>query len=335
MRRLTTIAAAAVLFAAPLLAAPPTTKELLRYVPAGATAVIGTDLAALRQAPGAQKWLEEHQSQWSGVGDKDQFFHDAGLDPARDVDTTVMVVTAGEGDHGFLAAFGGRYDAASLAAALVKRGATKVEAAGTTLYKLPREHEGHHGEEVLVWPSNDTVLVGTLGDLEAALSGSAAGSALVDDAVAARHVDLRAPFWMVADVPARVREHAQRAEKHAGEAGAPAMQSVIKASAAIERVAGYATVDDVLTVHGFATANDAENAGLIRDTVKGALAAMRLHAQGTEPELVEVLRDVKVSVDGTEVEVDAAIPMKVLDDLAARAKAHKVHVHKDREGGQN
>ncbi len=326
MRRLTTLAAAAVLFAAPLLAAPPTTKELLRFVPAGATAVIGTDLAALRQQPRAQAWLKEHQARWSGVGDQDEFFRDAGLDPARDVDTTVVAVTGSEDDHGFLAAFGGRYDAAALAAALVKRGATKVDAAGTTLYQLPREHEGHHGAQVLVWPSNDTVLVGTLGDLEAALTGGAAGSALVDSAVAVGHVDLRAPFWMVADVPAQLREHAARGAQKSGESGSPAVHDVLSASAAVQRVAGYATVGDVLALHGFATANNAENAGLLRDTIKGALAAMRLHAQNSEPELVEVLRDVKVSVEGDEIEVNAAIPMTVLDQLASRARAH---THRD------
>ena len=330
MRRLTTLTAAALLVAAPLLAAPPTTKELLRFVPSGATAVIGTDLAALRQQPRAQAWLNEHQAPWTGVGDQDRFFRDAGLDPTRDVDTMVAAVTGDDG-HGFLAAFGGRYDAASLAAALVTRGATKVEAAGTVLYQLPREHEGHHGAQVLVWPSNDTVLVGTLGDLEAALGGAAAGSALVDSAVAAGHVDLRAPFWMVADVPAQVREHAARGAQRSDEGGSPAVHDVLSASAAVQRVAGYATVGDVLGLHAFATANNAENAGLLRDTVKGALAAMRLHAQNSEPELVEVLRDVKVAVDGDEIEASAEIPMTVLDRLAARAKAHTHRHHGEQD----
>jgi hypothetical protein len=68
-----------------------------------------------------------------------------------------------------------------------------------------------------------------------------------------------------------------------------------------------------------ATTDTAENAELVRDAVKGALAAARLKLGETEPELVEVLRDTQVQVKDTEVSGKMVIPLPLIEKLAHTA----------------
>jgi hypothetical protein len=71
-----------------------------------------------------------------------------------------------------------------------------------------------------------------------------------------------------------------------------------------------------------AVADTAENAELLRDAVKGAIAAARLHAQGTSPELVNVLRNIEVSVSGTDLSASGAVPVSLLEKLVAEHGHH-------------
>jgi hypothetical protein len=48
---------------------------------------------------------------------------------------------------------------------------------------------------------------------------------------------------------------------------------------------------------------------------------MRLHLQGSAPELVEVLRNVDLRADGTVVSARGAVPFALLEKLAADHKA--------------
>jgi hypothetical protein len=140
---------------------------------------------------------------------------------------------------------------------------------------------------------------------------------LVEGEIAADHIDPRAPFWVVAVVPAEARQKAgEVSEKVHGE-GSDTVRSVVFASGAVQRFAGQAFLDDSLRFSGVAVADTSENAELLRDAVKGAIAAARLHAQGHAPELVSVLRDIVVRVSGTDVSVSGAVPLTLLEKLAA------------------
>ena len=298
-------------------AAPPTVEEMLHWVPAGAQAVIAVDSAALRTHPKVQEWLLRHHA-WTGADqDLRQFLSDAGLDPVRDVDAMVVAVLRDSGETGAVALFSGRYDASSLAAAIVKRGARPFTMGTRQAYRLPSS--GHHGDDtaVLVQPSPDLVIVGEEAAVQAAIAPPHAVIPLVEGEIAADHIDPRAPFWVVAVVPAEARQKAgEVSEKVHGE-GSDTVRSVVFASGAVQRVAGQAFLDDSLRFSGVAVADTSENAELLRDAVKGAIAAARLHAQGHAPELVSVLRDIVVRVSGTDVSVSGAVPLTLLEKLAA------------------
>ena len=130
-----------------------------------------------------------------------QFLSDAGLDPVRDVDAMVVAVL-GDGDAtSAVALFAGRYDQASLAAALVKRGAQPLALGNVRAYRLPAK--GHHSSKavVLAQPSPDLVIVGEESAVRAAIAPPHAVIPSSRAEIAAGHIDSRAPFWVVADGP--------------------------------------------------------------------------------------------------------------------------------------
>lgn len=315
----TLLLAAAVLTAAPLGAAT-VPADLVGMIPTDAQVAVAVDIAALRANPTVQAWLLEHQAPWSGVDDDGaEFLRDAGLDPMKDVDAMVVGVAVRDGRKEAIALFGGRFDPTSMGAALVSRGAVAVPLAGVTAYRhadLDREGEKH---VALILPLTEVVMVGDERSVAAAAARKPARNPLVDGEVAAGHIDTAAHFWVIADVAA----HAQRAAEMAAAAeGAGEMGDVLLASRAVRKVSMQATLGTTLELRAFALADTAENAELLRDAIKGALAAMRLHAQEQAPELVEVLRDVRVRFDGTDVSVAGAVPVALIEKYFKQAEGH-------------
>ncbi len=317
MKRTLVFSLTLALTAALAAAAPPPISQLLRSVPASARAVVAVDTAALRQVPRVQEWLIRHQA-WTGAGDDmRQFLADAGLDPARDVDAMLVAVLEGNPGTGVVAWFAGRYDPSSLGPALVKRGAGALTIGAVPAYRLPSEGHGDGRSVILAQPSPDLVVVGDEASLRAALEPPHAVIPLVEKEIAGGHIDLRAPFWAVATIPASLRSRAGEAAGSAAAHGGESVRSVVFASGAVERVAMEAFLDESLRISAVAVADTPENAELLRDAVKGAIAAVRLQAQGQEPELVNVLRDVQVRLSGTEVSAAGSVPVALLEKLLA------------------
>ncbi len=308
-------------------AAPPTVGELLNLVPEGAQTVVAVDSAALRSHPKVQAWLLQQHS-WTGAGQEiQQFLADAGLDPLRDVDGVVVALLGETHPTRGLVLCAGRYDPAALGAALVKRGATAFTLGKVAAYRLPDSGHRGHADGVLAIPSSELMIAGEEASVAAALVPPHAVIPLVANEIASGHIDVRAPFWVVATVPAQARAKAQEAEGHMEGEGTEPMRGIVLASGAVERIAMQAFLDDSLKVSAVAVADTVENAQLIRDAVKGALAAARLAAQQKKPELVNVLRDVEVGVSGNEVSVAATIPLALLEKLAAEHKATGTERH--------
>jgi len=306
----------ALVLASAAVAAPPTVGDLLGKVPAAARVVVAVDAAALREHPVVQQWLAERHTAWSGLDDEtDSFLRDSGLVPERDVEAMVAAVTPTDDRASFVVFFAGRFDPAALGAALTARGAQAIQLSGGAGYLLPSEGGGT-GTVALLAP--DLIVLGD----EASVRGLtifAAGSPLVAEEVAARRIDPAAHFFFVADLPPRQSATGgDEATEH------DSLQQVVEASGAVRRVGLQATLGEALALKGFATADSPENAELLRDAVKGAIAAMRLQAQEKAPELVDVLRGVDVRLDGTRVSGAVAVPVVVIEKvLREHAAAHE------------
>jgi len=311
---------ASLLVAAAAVAAPAGVTGLVGLLPGDSTAVVAVDVAALRAHPLVQSWLLEHSAPWSGVDeDAASFLSEAGLDPVRDVDVMLLAVRRGSHDDP-LALFAGRYDPSSLRNALVKRGAVAVTIAGRSALRLePQDHPRGDAEPPFMCIADDLLMVGSETALAAALTGGRGGSVLVAQSVADGHLDLAAPFWMAVDVPEQVTEAAGTREFHGDGADAQAVQGLVRATASVRRVAMYARVSDLLEMRSTAVATSEENAELLRDAVKGVIAAARLQVQERYPEAVDVLRAVKVQTDGPALSVSGTVPVALLQKLAEDA----------------
>ncbi|NCO69627.1 MAG: hypothetical protein GW878_03780, partial [Acidobacteria bacterium] len=285
---------------------------LLRFVPATAEVVMGIDCAALRGHPLIQDWLIEHQASWSGADDDlARFLADAGLDPLRDVDQVVVGVVPGRPRGQGLAVFAGHFDTAALAAAMQKRGGT-VATIGTTVgyaFSSPPR------VEILVALVSPTlVIAGDEATVRGTLAPNADHSQLADRETGAGRVDLGSDFWLVAVVPEEMRRHAAAVANDVSR-GANEVRGLVLASGAIQRVTMQACLGTSLFLRGVAVADTGDNAELIRDAVKGALAAMRLEVGASSKELVDVLRDVDVTQRSTEVTVNAEVPVRLIETL--------------------
>ncbi len=296
--------------------AAPSPADLARLTPPDAQVVMGANLAALRTQPAVQAWLAEHHAAWTGRGgDGEELLREAGLDPLRDVDATVVAaVDRPDGDDSWLALFGGSFDPASLAAALLRRGATVVP--GVPFVLLRAAEEG--SEKPFIAVLDQLVAVGDEGSVVAAASGATLGAGVVRVERAAGRLDPNATFWLAVDVPAAVR-----GQTRAGEDAPDAMRGLVHASRAVQRMLLHARLGEALELSAWALADSAENAGLLHDAARGLVAALRLGAQERHPELLDVLRQVRVTQSDREVNAAAVIPVALLESLAASAdKGH-------------
>ncbi len=316
------LVALAVLAAATASSSAPTVSDLISRVPSSARVIVAADLATLRTHPDVAQWLAEHQGAWTGeLGEPRDFLLDAGIDPTRDIDTMVVAVVPDASRPHFLACFAGRYDPASLGRALTNRGAQQETIAGTSVYRLT-DHGCQQG--LLVAVSPDLVMIGDDPTLAVALAGGAGGNDLLEGEIAAGHVDLGASVLVVAAVPADGRAAARQAAEPVFAEGGEPIRDAILASGTVKRISVSATLGAALVVKAWATTDTPENAALLRDTLKGALAAVRLEVQGRRPELVDALRAVEVRQEGTAVSATGAVPLAVLETLG-RESGHPLH----------
>ncbi|HNX51680.1 MAG TPA: hypothetical protein PKL08_16035, partial [Thermoanaerobaculaceae bacterium] len=227
MKTLLRLSIALTLLASPALAAPPTTSDLLRYVPADAKVVMAVDAAVLRAHPLIQAWILDHEAGWTGIdSDLHRFLRDAGLDPLRDVDLMVIATTARESDSHALALLGGRFDPTSLGAAIVARGGHAETVGGVPFY-LAKE-DGEPGV-ALALLSAELLMAGDEAGVRTALTARVTGRTLVGTAVAAGQIDLRAPFWLVALVPDELRQGAGKISTEVKGEHADMIRSVLAA----------------------------------------------------------------------------------------------------------
>jgi hypothetical protein len=323
--RTPTAVGVAIFIALPSLGAPPSVEQLVASIPPDAQAVASVDVAALRAHPLVQHWLVDGCAPWSGAGhDAATFLAEAGLDPVRDVDRLLVAVTPkANGNANVVVIAAGRYDAAALKEALAKRGAQRVVTGAGELLRLPA-HEGDGAAgDVVIRVDDDLIVLGSEPAVTALAGPPGKGSPLVSDAIASGQLEVRAPFWMVVDLTETARAAMTRAQPRVNAPVAGLAASVMRASATVTRVAVSCHLDDALRIRSVALATSSENAGLLRDALKGALAAARLELQQAAPSLVESLRSVDVSVNGETVEVRGAIPIEVIDKLGASARGEE------------
>jgi hypothetical protein len=300
-------------------------NDAMSLIPNDAVSVGVVRLADMRSSP-LSAALFAQTAHITNDGDSEKFLLESGLQPSKDIDVVVFSTSprtnlGSEAD--FLIAADGRFNVDRLTSTLVAHGAVKKSSAHGVYYTMPEKgtEGGHPG--VVAFPDAHLALIGSEGAVVEALASRAAGgtsfltaSGLGRDLV---HVDSHATAFVVVDVP-----RAQRI------AGAPKMAGTSTQSQAIgtalknvSTVAIWATdTGDSLKLSALGLSTDAETLGLVEDTLRGALSAMRLAVQEKSPELVSVLRKFTVSRTDNSVSISGSVNAETFKSWVAKSQSH-------------
>lgn len=300
-------------------------NDAMSLIPNDAVSVGVVRLADMRSSP-LSAALFAQTAHIAHDGDSEKFFLESGLQPAKDIDVVVFSTSprtnlGSEAD--FLIAADGRFNVDRLTSTLVAHGAVKKSSAHGVYYTMPEKGNdgGHPG--VVAFPDAHLALIGSEGAVVEALASRAAGgtsfltaSGLGRDIV---RVDPHATAFVVVDVP-RAQRIAGAPKLGGSSTQAQALGTALKN---VSTVAIWATdTGDSLKLSALGLSTDAETLGLVEDTLRGALSAMRLAVQEKSPELVSVLRKFTVSRTDNSVSISGSVTAETFKSWVAKSQSH-------------
>ena len=314
-----------VLMAVLALALPAFAKDdALSLVPANAVTVGMVKLSAMRSSP-LSSMLFQQTDKMSTDGEAEKFLTDAGLAPFKDVDVLVVATaprTNLGADADVLVIAEGRFNVERLSTALAARGAVKK---GAYYLLTDKDHADDHHTGAVAFPSASLVLAGTERAVSAALEARANGGTAFRSAIGLgmdlSRVDRDATAWALVDVTRAARltkgGTINTGKGQAGEALSTALRT-------LSTVAVWAKdTGDALELGAFGLSSDTETLALLEDTVRGALAAMRLAVKDKSPDMVSVLRRFDITRKDDSILIEGSIPATQLREMMAKKRASK------------
>jgi hypothetical protein len=284
--------------------------DALSLIPNDAVTVGVVRLADMRSSP-LSSTLFEQTDKVSSNGDAERFLREAGLQPSRDIDV-VMVATSPRTtlghDADVLIAADGRFNVERLTQALLSRGAEKKTSRNGTYLILPIESRADRNGAV-AFPDARLVIVGTeAAVLEALQARAAGGTTFMSSSGLARdlsRIDAHATAWAIVDVT-RAQRFTDGPHVSSRSMPGAALNSALRT---VSTVALWATDNgDALKLGAFGLSRDPETLQLVEDTLRGALAAMRLAVQDKSPDLVSILRKFSVARTEDAVTISGSVP---------------------------
>jgi hypothetical protein len=297
----------------------------LSLIPNDAVTVGVVRIADMRSSP-LSSTLFEQTDKVSTNGDAEKFLREAGLQPSRDIDLVMVATTPRTAlghDADVLVAAEGRFNVERLTDALLTRGAEKRSNANGGYFLLPKGMHGEDSEErgAVAFADSHLALVGTeAAVLDALANRSSGGTSFTTTSGLGREltrIDSHATAWAIVDV-ARASRLAGGPHLSNHNVSAQALNSALKS---VSTVALWATDSgDSLKLGAFGLSNDPETLQLVEDTVRGALAALRLAAQDKSPDLVSTLRRFTVSRTENSVTISGTVPAETFRKFTREAK---------------
>jgi hypothetical protein len=298
-------------------------NDAMSLIPNDSVSVGVVRLADMRSSP-LSAALFAQTAHISNDDDAMAFLRDAGLQPTKDVDVVVFATSprtnlGSEAD--FLIAADGRFNVDRLTAALVSRGAVKKASAHGTYFRMP-EKSGETHQGVVAFPDSHLALIGSEGAvLEALASRATGGTTFATTTGLGRdmaRIDPHATAFVLVDVP-----RAQRITGAPKMGGGTQSQAIGMALKNVSTVAMWATDSgDSLKLSALGLSSDSETLGLVEDTLRGALSAMRLAVQEQSPDLVSVLRKFTVTRTDSSVSISGTVPAETFKTWVAKSQSH-------------
>jgi hypothetical protein len=299
--------------------------DAMSLIPNDSVSVGVVRLADMRSSP-LSAALFAQTAHITNDGDSAKFLSESGLQPTKDVDVVIFATSprtnlGSEAD--FLIAADGRFNVDRLTSALVARGAVKKSSAHGTYFLMPEKDAGNGHRGVVAFPDSSLALIGSeAAVIEALASRAAGGTSFATSSGLGRdmaRVDPHATAFVLVDVP-----RAQRITGAPKMGGSSAQsQALGTALKNVSTVAIWATdTGDSLKLSALGLSTDAETLGLVEDTLRGALSAMRLAVQDKSPELVSLLRKFTVTRTDNSVSISGSVPAETFRTWVAKSQSH-------------
>jgi hypothetical protein len=298
--------------------------DAMSLIPNDAVSVGVVRLADMRTSP-LSAALFAQTANITNDDDAMAFLRDSGLQPTKDVDVVVFATSprtnlGSEAD--FLIAADGRFNIERLTAALVSRGAIKKASENGAYFKMPaKSGETHQG--VVAFPDAHLALIGSEAAVLNALASRATGGTTFATTTGLgrdmARIDAHATAFVLVDVP-----RAQRitGAPKLGGSGAQS-QAIGTALKNVSTVALWATDNgDSLKLSALGLSSDSETLGLVEDTLRGALSAMRLAVQEQSPDLVSTLRKFTVARTDNSVSISGSVSAETFKSWVAKSQSH-------------
>ncbi|HEX3577690.1 MAG TPA: hypothetical protein VHY33_03925 [Thermoanaerobaculia bacterium] len=298
-------------------------NDAMSLIPNDAVSVGVVRLADMRSSP-LSAALFAQTAHISNDDDAMAFLRDSGLQPTKDIDVVVFATSPRTNlgsDADFLIAADGRFNVDRLTSALVSRGATKKASAHGAYFLMPKKSGDTH-QGVVAFPDAHLALVGSEAAVVEALASRASGGTTFATTTGLgrdmARVDAHATAFVLVDVP-----RAQRITGAPKLGGGTQSQAIGAALKNVSTVAIWATdTGDSLKLSAIGLSSDSETLGLVEDTLRGALSAMRLAVQDQSPDLVSVLRKFTVSRTDSSVSISGSVPAETFKTWVAKSQAH-------------
>ena len=285
-------------------------NDALSLIPNDAVTVGVVRLADMRSSPLSSALFQQTDS-ISAHGDAEAFLRDAGLQPTQDIDVLMvatMLRTADGSNNDVIIAADGRFNPDRLTSALIARGAVKKTTVAGTYLLLPADNHAN-GRGAAAFPDSRLALVGSEPAVVAALQARTAGGTSFMTASGLgrefNRIDPHATAWALIDV-ARARRLANGPRVGSRSQSGEALENALRS---VSTVALWATDNgNALQLGAFGLSSDHQTLQDLEDTLRGALAAMRLAVQDKSPDLVPVLRRFNVERTNDSVTVSGTVP---------------------------
>lgn len=299
-------------------------NDAMSLIPADAVSVGVVRLADMRNSP-LSSALFQQTAHVSMDDDAVKFLRDAGLQPTRDVDVIVFTTSprAQRGEAAVLIVADGRFNVERLSSALESRGATRKSSAHGSYLLIPHsDHDHDRGPMVVAFPDSHLAVLGSEGAVLEALANRASGGTSFSSASGLgrdqSRIDPHATAWVLVDV---ARAQRLAGAPHLGDHGSSA-QMIGGALKSMSTVALWATDSgDSLKLSAIGLSRDTETLGLLEDTIRGGLSALRLAAQDNAPDFVSVLRKFTVSRSDDSVTVSGTVSGDTFRTWVAKSSA--------------
>jgi len=296
-------------------------NDAMSLIPNDSVSVGVVRLADMRSSP-LSAALFAQTAHISNDDDAMAFLRDSGLQPTKDIDVVVFATSPRTNlgsDADFLIAADGRFNVDRLSSALVSRGAIKKSSAHGTYFVMPQKSgDSHRG--VVAFPDAHLALIGSEpAVLEALASRATGGTTFATTTGLGRdmaRIDAHATAFVLVDVP-----RAQRITGAPKLGGGTQSQAIGAALKNVSTVAIWATDSgDSLKLSAIGLSSDSETLGLVEDTLRGALSAMRLAVQEQSPDLVSVLRKFTVTRTDSSVSISGSVPAETFKTWVAKSQ---------------